>query len=77
MADRKLDDPQLSIAIEPGKWYWGTVCPNCNERLAIEPSEIDVETQYSGQTREFSYQCILCLRVSHCLADTIKSFRGQ
>ena len=76
MVDGKLHDPELSISIEPGKWYWGTVCPNCNERLAIEPSEIDVETQYPGRAREFSYRCILCLRVSHCIADSIKSFRG-
>jgi hypothetical protein len=77
MVERKQHGPQFSIPIEPGKWYWGTVCPKCGRQLAIEPADIEAEAPYPDQAGIFSIWCILCRYDDNYPAHTIKSFRGE
>jgi hypothetical protein len=77
MAERKLHDPLFSVPVEPGKWYWGAVCLNCERPVAIEPAQITSAVPYPDQTSEFSIRCIHCSHVGQYSGNTIRTFRGQ
>jgi hypothetical protein len=74
---RKLHDPPFSVLVEPGKWYWGAVCLNCERPVAIRPADVTSAIPYPDQTSVFSTRCIDCSHVGHYASNTIRSFRGE
>jgi hypothetical protein len=76
MAETKPHDPPVSVVVEPGKWYWGTMCLNCERPMAIKSAEITSAAHYPEQTSVFSVRCIHCSHDDHLSGHTIRSFRG-
>jgi hypothetical protein len=77
MAETKLHDPPFSVLAEPGKWYWGAVCLNCERPVAIRPAEITTAIPYPDQTSVFATRYIHCSHDGHFPGNTIRTFRGK